>query len=122
MFGSFFVDSRWIREIIVDIENSEISYSIPDCTTFTGDPLVVLNITNTNGDVVYNNEQHYDTESTSFNIPSSLSPSLSYNYSLVVIHSDRTVASYTGPVWTSITPSKTTTGFMTPSMITPSGI
>ena len=98
MFGSFFVDSRWIREIIVDIENSEISYSIPDYTTFTGDPLVVLNITNTNGDVVYNNEQHYDTESTSFNIPSSLSPSLSYNYSLVVIHSDRTVASYTGPV------------------------
>ena len=118
MFGSFFVDSRWIREIIVDIENSEISYSVPDCTTFTGDPLVVLNITNyTNGDVVYNNEQPYDT---SFNIPSSsLSPSLSYNYTLVVIHSDRTVASYTGPVWT---PSKTTTGLMTPSMITPSGI
>ena len=53
---------------------------------------------------MYNEEQSYNTKSTSFNIPcSSLSPSLSYNYNLLVLHSDRTVASYTGLLASTIT-------------------
>ena len=48
---------------------------------------------------MYNEEQSYGTESTSFNIPcSSLSNTSSYNYSLLVTLSDRTVASYNGPL------------------------
>ena len=57
---------------------------------------------------MYNNEQHYNTESTSFNIPcSSLSASLSYNYSLLVAFSDRTVASYNGSLTSTITTTTT---------------
>ena len=52
---------------------------------------------------MYNEEQPYNTESTSFNIPcSSLSNTSSYNYSLVVALSDRTVASYTGSLITTM--------------------
>ena len=57
---------------------------------------------------MYHKEQSYNT---SFNIPSSsLSPSMSYNYSLVVtlVLSDRTVASYTGSLWTASTNTTTT--------------
>ncbi len=62
---------------------------------------------------MYNEEQSYDTESTSFNIPCiSLSP---YNYSLVVILSDRTVASYTGPLWTASTTNTVTVTSVLPS-------
>ena len=110
---TFFIDASWIRDIVVDLENSRLSYSISSCTILNGDPLVVLNITNTNGNVVYNDEQSYNTESTSFNIPcSSLSPSLSYNYSLLVTLSDRTVASYTGSLASTTT---TTTSVLPPS-------
>ena len=113
-FVILFVDASWIRDIVVDLENSRIYYSIPSCTILNGDPLVVLNIANTNGDVVYNDEQSYNTELTSFNIPcSSLSNISSYNYSLLVTLSDRTVASYTGTLTstttmpTSVLPSST---------------
>ena len=98
-----FIDANWIRDIVVDFENSRIYYSIPSCTILNGNPLIVLNIANTNGDDVYCKEQYYNTESTSFNIPRSLTPSLSYNYSLLVTLSDRTVASYTGSLWTALT-------------------
>ncbi len=64
---------------------------------------------------MYNEEQSYDTESTSFNITSSLSPSLSYNYNLLVICSDRTVASYTGPLWTASTTNTVTVTSVLPS-------
>ncbi len=109
------IDASWIRDIVIDLENNRISYSIPNCTILNGDPLVVLNITNTTGDVVYNEEQSYDTESTSFNITSSLSSSLSYNYNLLVILSDRTAASYTGPLWTASTTNTVTVTSVLPS-------
>ena len=54
---------------------------------------------------MYNDEQSYNTESTSFNIScSSLSNTSSYNYSLVVTLSDKTIASYTGPLITTTMP------------------
>ena len=107
-----FVDASWIRDIVVDFENSRIYYSMPSCTILNCNPLVVLNIANTYGDAVYCKEQPYDTESTSFNIPRSLTPSLSYNYNLLVTLSHRTVASYNGSLWTAST---TTTTSVLPS-------
>ncbi len=106
---SFSIVAHWIRDIEYDIDQQIILYSIPDCVTVDNAnvTIVITQASNT----VFDEEQPYMSQYTSFVIPNnSLSPYSSYDYTLQVIGLTGTTPLYTGSI-----PAVSTTTTTTPT-------
>ena len=129
MFIYFSIVACWIRDIEFDNNQQIISYSLPDCVMVADNTSVTIDITQASN-TVFDEEQPYDSQYTSFVIPSnSLSPYSSYDYTLQVIGLTGTTPLYTGSIpavsTTTVIPTvsgsvspPTTTTTTTPGIIT----
>ncbi len=97
MFIYFSIVARWIKDIEFDNEQQIISYSISNCVLVNNTNVTIV-ITQASI-TVFDEEQPYNSQYTSFVIPSnSLSPYSSYDYTLQVIGLTGTTPLYTGSI------------------------
>ncbi len=89
------IDARWIRDNGFDNDQQIISYSLPVVADNVNVTIDITQASNT----VFDDEQPYNSQYTSFVIPSNnLSPYSSYDYTLQVIGLTDTTPLYTGSI------------------------